>query len=353
MTSTQSIVDPTDMVSLIDYCAFFCVEKKKENGEDCVKYSYNRDACFFGVFDGCGGSGAQTCPKFHGKTEAYIASRVTADAFQDWFEQSDKASGWSVDQLKKLIVTNLKECNSLVGEQSLLVGGIKKKFPTTAAAGICYKGYGTIEADLFWVGDSRIYLLTPQGLAQLTEDDLGGIDAMDNLTEDGVLTNVISLSQDFTIHTGHISMDQPGIIFAATDGCFGYLSTPMEFEYLLLESMLNSDSVSDNSEGVDPIWLNSPCNVSADWIEKLKHNILTGWQEHMDDSFYRVAGDDYTICGYAIGFGSLDVQKKAFIPRANEVYRKYIKGIKEKSHAEKYALWLDYRDNYHRLLCRP
>ena len=331
-----------DMISLVDYCISFTVEKKKDNGEDSEKHSINRSAALFGVFDGCGGAGSQSCPKFLGKTEAYIASRVVADAFQDWFEQSDANLGWEDKQLKELVLSYLRESSDLVGEKSMLVGGIKKKFPTTAAAGICYPGEKTIEVNLYWTGDSRVYLLNSQGLAQLTEDDLGGIDAMENLTDDGVLTNMINLSKDFSIHSGHISMDRPGIIFAATDGCFGYFSTPMEFKYMLLETLLGSDCISSDHSGADESWL----DLFADRIQ-------TGWQERLCEVIGEIAGDDFSLSGYSIGFGGFSEMKKAFIPRANAVYSQFISGLSEKSYEEKYALWQKYKGNYYRMICRP
>lgn len=334
--------DAKDMISLVDYCISFNVEKKRDNGEDCEVHSVNKEAAFFGVFDGCGGAGSQSCPKFRRKTEAYIASRVVADAFQNWFESFDLASGWEITSLKNQVVSYLSECEQLVGEKSMLMGGIRKKFPTTAAAGICYPGEKTIEVNVYWAGDSRVYLLTQQGLAQLTEDDLGGIDAMENLTDDGVLTNMISLSKDFDIHTGHISVDCPGIIFAATDGCFSYLSTPMEFEYLLLKTMLNSDCVSSDNEG-----------VSKSWLERMNDKKPIGWQEQLSEVIGSFSGDDYTISGYTIGFGSFVDMKKSFIGRANYLYSTYIAGLQDKKYDDKFALWQEYKDNYHRFVCRP
>lgn len=162
-----------------------------------------------------------------------------------------------------------------------------------------------------------------------------------NLTEDGVLTNMITLSRDFMIHTGHITMDRPGFIFAATDGCFGYLSTPMEFEYLLLETMLSSDCVSSDSSG-----------VSAQWMDRLAKKVRLGWQEKLCEVIGKIAGDDYTISGYAIGFNSFEEMKKAFIGRANTLYSQFISGLEEKSYDDKFTLWQQYKDNYHRFLCR-
>ena len=329
------------MISLINYCAFFSAEKKRDNGEDSEAHSINRDAAFCGVFDGCGGAGAQIS-KYKGKTEAYLASRVAADTFLDWFDAGDPRSGWDAGALKTKLVDNLTEVKEKFGEKSMLIGGIRKKLPTTAAAAICRRGQKSIEIDLYWAGDSRVYLLTPQGLAQLTEDDLGGIDAMQNLSDDGVLTNMINLTRDFTIHTGHVSLDRPGIVFAATDGCFGYFRTPMEFEYLLLETMLQADCVSSDPAGVDPAW-----------NERMAGRILTGWEETLREKIGQIAGDDYTISGFAIGFDSFQAQKKAFAARANELYARYINGIDDKNHAELLTMWQEYKEPYHRFLCRP
>lgn len=340
MAGNRESGETRDMISLIDYSMLLLVEKKTDNGEDSGEHASNRDAVFFGVFDGCGGAGSQICPKYHGKTEAYIASRATAEAFHDWFDRGDIRTKWRTEDLKRTIVDYLSRWDNAVGERSMLMGGMKKKFPTTAAAGICYAGKTTVEADFFWAGDSRVYLLNDQGLAQLTEDDLGGIDAMENLTKDGVLTNMINLSRDFTIHSGHISMDRPGIIFAATDGCFGYLSTPMEFEYLLLETLLNSDCVSSDDSGVRNDYPGR--DVSRE-----------GWQEKLSARIGKAAGDDYTISGYSIGYGSFERMKKALIPRANELYKLYIRGLDKKTYDEKMALWESYKGNYYRLLCRP
>lgn len=336
MTSIEGNRNERDLMSRIDFYCSVLVEKKPDCGEDAMKRLMNRDAALFGVFDGCGGAGSKLS-KYKGKTEAYVASRATADAVEDWFDQPDPSGGWRTEALKERAVEYLRECEALAGETSLLIGGIKKKFPTTAALGICRLGGEGLEVDFFWAGDSRVYLLNDQGLAQLTEDDLGGIDAMDNLTKDGLLTNMINLTVNFDIHRGKIVLDRPGFIFAATDGCFGYLSTPMEFEYLLLETLLNADSVASPREKGAP----------AEGEE------LTDFQNRFAEALRPIAGDDYTLCGYAVGFGSLQNMKRTLLPRANEVFIRYISRLNGMSREEKTALWTEYRDNYYRMICRP
>ena len=318
-----------DMLDAIDHGISFCVEKKKNNGEDCEKHALNGEAAFFGVFDGMGGAGAKSCPRFDGKTEAYIASRVTGDAFVRWFENGCETGRWQPETLKSRLVSELEDCRAAVGERSMLVGGIKKEFPTTAAAGICRIGDRRIEIELFWAGDSRVYLLNTQGLAQLTEDDLGGIDAMENLRSDGALTNMVNLTQDFTIHRAHLSMDRPGVIFAASDGCFGYLSTPMEFEYLLLETMMSSNRVRSVPGGPGD-----------------------SWTDNLISAIGEVAGDDYSLSGYSIGFGPFGEMKKAFSPRARELYGSFIAPLKNADYQRKLELWHQYEGNYHRMLNR-
>ena len=330
------------LISMIDCILSFSVAKKKDNGEDWEAHALNTEAAFFGVFDGCGGSGAQTCPRFHGKTEAYIASRVTAEAFQEWFELGCEDGEWSAEAVKDRTVQYLTEANESVGEASVLMGGIKKKFPTTAAVGICYLQDGKPVLDYYWAGDSRVYLLNADGLAQLTEDDLGDIDAMENLRADGILTNVCSLSKDFEIHTGRVSLDKPAIVFAATDGCFGYLSTPMEFEFMLLRTLMNSDCVSADHAG-----------VSSSYLEDQATEPRTGWMECLREQIEEVAGDDYSISGYAINFGGWQDMRKTLIPRANEMFNHYIEGLDKKSYEEKLALWEEYKGSYYRMVSRP
>lgn len=307
-----------DLLSLVDAPLLFTREKRPENGEDCASYICHTDGAYFAVFDGCGGAGAQHCPHYGGKTEAYIASRAAADVFESWF---DAGNDRSAESLKSRLRAYLTDCYERVGEESVLMGGLRKKFPTAAAAGICRLTEERLTLDVYWAGDSRVYLLDAQGLAQLTEDDLGGIDAMENLTRDGALTNLINLSRDFTLHTARLRLVRPALVFAATDGCFGYLSTPMEFEYLLLSTLLNADGISD-------------------WLGTLRERIDC------------VSGDDFSISGYALGFGSFPNTKQALIPRANALYESCIRGLKDKSPEEKQLLWQTYRVNYERLLCR-
>lgn len=309
-----------DALDIVGALLYFSVEKVKGSGEDHEQHCICKPAAMVSVFDGCGGAGGKKYPKLHNKTGAYTAANAAAAAFTDWFRSSGYKGG-SIEELKGRVVDNLKACESLIGEQSQLVGKMSKRFPTTAASAVLRPNGRGMYIDLYWAGDSRVYLLNGYGLAQLTEDDLDGVDAMENISEDGALANLISLSRDFTINHGCIEANGPCLIFAATDGCFGYISTPMEFEYMLLETMMGSSSV-------------------AEWEEKLR------------EAIGGVSGDDYSMSMMILNYKSFKELKEELRPRKEGLFSACIKGLKGKNHEEKTALWLTYRDNYYRLLCQ-
>ena len=314
--------EKTSWIGPADFLFSFCQEKKPGNGEDSFVYSLNEMGALLGVFDGCGGSGAVQYAGLKNKTGAYLAARAASAAYRDWFDALEPGKESGSQEIKGRILEYLKLCEARGGSDGKLMGRMSKKLPTTAAVALCRPGRGGIaDVQLHWAGDSRVYLLDGEGLAQLTEDDLGGIDAMRNLSEDGVLTNVINLSQNFSIHSARITLGRPALLFAATDGCFGYLSTPMEFEYLLLSTLQSASCAAD-------------------------------WEKTLAGEIGKLAGDDYTLCGAALGFGSFDNLKRQLAGRTGEVYRNYIRGLESCTKEEKQQLWEHYREHYHRYLCR-
>ena len=308
----------TNLMEYVDCQVSFCVGQKPDNGEDCETHAVNRAGALIGVFDGCGGAGARSYAKLSQKTGAYIASRAVGEAFFEWFELG--CAGGETE-LKSMIKSFLQKCDQTGGETVRIRGSVSKTFPTTAAAAVCGLSGGQFRAKLYWAGDSRVYFLDSGGLRQLTEDDLGGINAMENLSADGVLTNVISLSQDYSIHTAQMTIDKPGFLFCATDGCFGYYSTPMEFEYLLLSSLLSSQSVCE-------------------------------WEKKMKSALSEISGDDYSLSGLVLGCGSFINLQRLLVLRAKYIYEQYIRKLADKNAEEKYALWETYRREYEALMIR-
>ena len=299
-------------------------EKLEHNGEDSYYFGLGDVASVVGAFDGSGGSGARRYEKWQGKTGAYLGSRVLSGAVRDWYVTggAELESDEAARLLKERATSYLGVCKEACGGSSRLRGRMVKEFPSTCAI-IAYREVdGAREALSLWAGDSRCYLLNAQGLHQLSVDDLsGGLDAMENLTADGVMTNVVSASGDFVLHAHVVSVEGPCVLLAATDGCFGYLRTPMEFEYLLLWTLAESES---------PV----------------------GWEDRLHTAMTAVAGDDVTLCGLSVGYGDFARLKEALRPRLQEVYERYARDIADLDLEGKRALWEQYKGEYYALAPR-
>lgn len=212
-----------------------------ENGEDSYCYSFCEAAGIMGVFDGCGGLGARQHAFYSGKTEAFMASRLCAGAFYDRFQDMPPAILNSPERFQTEYIKFICEycpdvlrlCKPPVSDAAVtLRGSMVKTLPTTAAAVLIQPSSHRKEIRIhpIWAGDSRAYLLDADGLAQLTYDDSTVSDPQENLYEDGILRNILCEGKPPRLHTSEILVNSPVLVFAATDGCFGYFSTPMEFE---------------------------------------------------------------------------------------------------------------------------
>ena len=223
-------------------------EMIENNGEDCYMFSVDSDYGIIGVFDGCGGLGARKYAEYNHKSGAYIASFISAKTTLMWFEKI----------CKKRIIFNSDECREICNDlkkdivnelqkqtQGICSNGIKgsmvRSFPTTASVILFAIQNGLLYASFIWAGDSRGYILTPSGLTQITVDDIENkADAYVNISSDARLTNVVSAEGDFELNNQTDSFESPCVLITATDGCFGYFSTPMEFEYMLIDTLMKS-----------------------------------------------------------------------------------------------------------------
>lgn len=293
---------------------------KPGHGEDSWCRCFSRDAGLVAVFDGCGGLGAQRHPEYANETEAFVASRLCAGAFYDAFQSAgptgeafcEKAAGYC-----DLVLSTYRPAG---GAQVL--GTMVKTLPTTAAAALAARADRGYAVCPIWAGDSRVYLLTPEGLAQLTEDDATISDPMANLYEDGVLRNVLSAGKAPQLHRREVNVSGPFLVFSATDGCFGYFSTPMEFEGALLESLERAAGAAQ-------------------------------WESELEGQIAPVAGDDFTLTLAAYGFGSFAALKRALAPRLELLRRDYLdplRAMEPGDRASREALWSRYRSNYLRYM---
>lgn len=73
---------------------------------------------------------------------------------------------------------------------------------------------------------------------------------MQNLSRDSVVSNAMSADTDFHVNYRRVELEAPFLIVCATDGCFGYLQTPMHFEHLLLDELTRTRSANAWSEAL-------------------------------------------------------------------------------------------------------
>lgn len=305
----------------------FAFSPREEDGEDAppLNESLHSGAALVGVFDGMGGAGSSRY-NVNGQTRtgAWLSSRIAREATRSFFaSRPPDAESIGTDLAandvycatvlpqdeKKVAVASgqvrgptsleavLKEAlqsslNGLVPADGStgLKGKLTRVLPTTIAGAYVHPASSRI--DMFWAGDSRIYVLTPDhGLRQLSTDDLvTGANAMENLSEDSPLSNHLSADRDFVIHRRTIVVDHPFMVFAATDGCFGYCRTPAHFERLLLLAM-----------------------DRASTFEQFMANAR--------DAVAKVTGDDATLSGLAVGWDSLAALRRAMTNRSLTVNR--------------------------------
>lgn len=300
-------------------------EMIKDNGEDSFSYCVKENIGYVSVFDGCGGIGSRKYDEFDGKTGAYIASRACAGAAYEFFEE---ISGMDVlvsqntypkicEELEEVFYRKLSSIDNST-KKSAIKGSLTKNFPTTMS-GILFKYDNKRYTSFFtWAGDSRGFILAPRGLTQITKDDVSGNeDAFTNLSNDGNLQNYISADGKFVLNHKSLAHDRGVVLITATDGCFGYFTTPMEFEYMLLNTLIHSSSINE-------------------------------WKQNLSEYILKYTGDDYTMGIVVIGFGNFKKLKRALIKRHKILYKRYIERLENVSKNDLHDMWRDYKKVYYR-----
>jgi hypothetical protein len=193
------------------------------------------------------------------------------------------------------------------------------------------------DCHVFWAGDSRAYVLRPStGAQQLSVDDIKDRgDAMANLRQDSVVNNAISADTDFVVHHHKVELTAPFLVVAATDGTFGYLPSPMHFEYLLLAALRDAP---------DP----------------------EQWSLAVQAAVSAIAGDDASMAVLGVGGDHREFQR-LFAERTSELERRWIEPLnaltaeverRERELAElrssqqrkQAQLWAAYKLSYEQLL---
>ncbi len=304
------------------------MEQKKGRGEDasvCIAEPKSK-AALIACLDGCGGSGAKVYPEADNWTGARIASFSCGRVLAAWYDRNDLARLGLQDYPKDRVAQSLTEAlkqsiektKSEVspGQERMIVSSMIRPFPTTLSCAVVSEADDGLRCLYLWAGDSRGFLFGRQGLIQTTTDDLREhLDPFENIERDGVLSNVVS-AKPFVVNVREAKITEPCLVLTATDGCFSYFRTPMDFEYTLLKTLSES---------------NSP----AQWREKLITQIG------------QVASDDYTMEILSVGFDSFDAIKTYFLPTYRTFCERYQKRIEEsRTRDELRAIWDEYKGYY-------
>lgn len=296
----------------------FCHERIPGRGEDSHCYRLHERGGMIAVFDGCGGSGAEVYPRLGGRSGAYLASRAAATATMQWFERGGLDDELDIDALHDEITSVLGVCEGYASQTHTKIrGSIVRSFPTTLAAFVFRRKGSRFLVSSINAGDSRLYLLNADGLKQLSIDDVSGGDAFTNLYDDPPMTNVVALDGEFDLRVSTCEPDGKFVLLAATDGCFGYFKSPMEFEAMLLETLSDSRCVDD-------------------------------WQHGIELQIDEVAGDDQTLSVLAYGYSGFGDLKRCFFPRLKKL-RSWLRDAEEQGRVYEWRrdIWEDYKVGYY------
>jgi len=206
------------------------------------------DLALLAVFDGMGGAGGTVYETEDGpRSGAYLASRIARDVVEqrmlellvpDWNLNGDAAAEDLRRSVQQALARRLAE---LKAPPSRLRSKLLRGLPTTMTVLALQRASRTGSTwlcHIFWAGDSRGYVFQPDGAHQLTVDDLRDAnDAMANLRSDSLVSNAVSADTEFHINYRRVQLQAPFFLLCATDGCFGYLPTPMHFERLVLSAL--------------------------------------------------------------------------------------------------------------------
>jgi serine/threonine protein phosphatase PrpC len=347
-------------------------EKIAGKGEDSKPLYFsdeNSGLLVLGVFDGLGGSGSKPFTKGdETHSGAYWASRIVYDCVQEFLKKNEikvkgenqfhalkryikkslswlKGAKYKLSRVKKNeIEVKLKKKVDALGqhikkslcdwlkdtkyEPSRVKSSLIKLLPTTAAIIDCFNYKSSTDqarngcyALFIWAGDSRGYIFDHQdGLMQVTQDDsYFDNDALASLRNDPPMTNYINASTDFFLHSCVIRVKPDQLLLTATDGCFGYLKSPMHFEHVLLETMQKADS----------------------W---------ESWKSHLIQELAAVAADDISLSMMRVDKEkSFKALNDSFKKRFELVTENYIRDGEENID----SLWNEYKKTYNRYLDNP
>ncbi|WP_234323045.1 serine/threonine protein phosphatase [Streptomyces bikiniensis] len=271
-----------------------------EDAEPFVVHHLETQQGMIAVFDGSGGAGAT--PTWQGPdgawhTGAWVGSRVARLAVDCWFREvalgNEEAVPESLHLYLRWFLSKAPQRHSKIG------GTMRRRLPTTLAA-VHYRfhaDYSRVELRPLWAGDSRAYVLSPtSGLHVLTRDHTRESDALELLRTDPPMTNVVCADREFTIDTQHLaSFALPCVLVAATDGYFGYVHTPADFEHLLLSTLREAHN-------------------EYEWADLLRREVQA------------YTGDDASLALLALGHKDFAHLRSSYERRFADLTERYVRG---------------------------
>jgi serine/threonine protein phosphatase PrpC len=304
------------------------------------------DLGLLAVFDGMGGAGGTVYDTDDGpRSGAYLASRIAREVVEqrmmqllvpDWNLKGEAAA----EDLRRSVQEALQErLTELKAPKSGLRSRLLRALPTTMAVIALQRTHRSGAqwlAHVFWAGDSRAYVFETDGARQLMTDDLRDPgDALANLRHDSVVSNALSADTEFHVNYRRVELEAPFLLVCATDGCFGYLPTPMHFEHLFLAPLTTTRTV-------------------------------TGWSDTIQQEISAVTGDDAAMAAMVVG-ADLDELRTLYAPRIAQLEEQFTTPIDELARSIQHAedelallrqrqldqtqqLWLRYQPAYEQYL---
>jgi hypothetical protein len=326
----------------------FNLAKVPDHGEDSDPILRDgRELGLVAVFDGMGGAGGTVYETPDGpRTGAYLASRIARDVVEERMVALLDPE-WNLDgpatsrELQRSVQRALADALAgLNAPKSGLRSRLLRALPTTMAMMALQRlepRGGRWAGHVFWSGDSRVYVFDPAtGAHQVTRDDLRDAgDALVNLRQDSVVSNAMSADTDFVVNHHKVELTAPFLAVAATDGCFGYVRTPIHFEHLVLAALQESTDTGS-------------------------------WSRIVAQRISAVTGDDAAMAVLGVGADHEEF-RRLFVPRTAELEQRFVAPLDaleaEVARAEQAvlearsrhatvqtSLWAQYKTEYERYL---
>ncbi|WP_199573578.1 PP2C family protein-serine/threonine phosphatase [Streptomyces murinus] len=275
-------------------------ERRPGQGEDAEPLLiHHRDTAhgLLAVFDGLGGAGSATA--WHdglgeARTSAWVASRLARLGTESWFAGQYEQHRAQDPRVRTLTghLRWLFRAFEPTARRSKVVGSMRRQLPTTLAALRYAVREDDLECEVMWAGDSRAYLLTPDaGLRAVTRDHTAETDALAQLVQDPQMTNAVCADREFEVESHRRSFTGGRyVLVCATDGFFGYVHTPGDFEHVLLSTLSRAES--------------------AD-----------AWAHDLATTVAAYTGDDASLAVVALGYRDFTEVRQHMAPRFTELHQ--------------------------------